>query len=107
MSEPRIGARARVQVDLATPEQGGRTRPVASGYRPLCFVAGPNGTVATIGLCKLELEGELAPGKSAPGTISFDESVSGDVRSLVKVGSNISLAEGNHIIGSARVLDVI
>jgi translation elongation factor EF-Tu-like GTPase len=106
MSEPMYGITLTVHVELLTPETGGRTRPIQSGYRPLCVTRKPDGTQVVIGLCELQLDKEIYPGDSGDGRLSFAVDVSEEVRSMVTVGARFQLAEGNHPIGSAEVRDI-
>lgn len=101
-----IGITLTVHVDLLTPENGGRTRPILSGYRPLCVMRKPDEKQVVIGLCELQLANQIYPGDSGDGRLSFSVDVSDLVRSLVTVGARFLLAEGNRPIGSAEVRDI-
>jgi hypothetical protein len=104
MSDPKIGARLRVEIRLLPSNQEGRSTPIANGYRPLCVFAGEDGSETVVGLCQLELAGKLMPGGVGEGTLGFAPEVSDLVRSLLRVGSEFGLAEGREVIGTARVL---
>jgi len=103
MSGPTFGLTLDVSVDLLPTDGGGRIQPIASGYRPLCVIAAPDGDERIIGLCELRLDDPIAPGKSGGGRLRFDVAVSDDVRALLRVGSRFDLAEGAKRIGSAEV----
>jgi hypothetical protein len=64
-----------------------------------------NRTIA-IGLSELMLSDELQPGSSGVGTLMFHRNVSDMVMALLGPGSQFSLAEGNHIVASAEVLEM-
>jgi hypothetical protein len=100
---PTFGFSIQVHIDLLRPIDGGRSTSITSGYRPLCIFDKADGVRTIIGLCELDLDGELAPGESRQGRLSFDVAVSEEVRALVRVGSKFGLAEGPHRIGSAEV----
>jgi hypothetical protein len=98
-----VGISLDVHLDLLPSNAGGRSHPIATGYRPLCVIKGPGGDERIFGLCELQLDGQLAPGDSGEGRLSFDISVSDEVRALLRVGSRFLLAEGARQIGSAEV----
>lgn len=106
MRERHIGLVLTVQIDLLAADQGGRTRQIQSGYRPLCLIRNSIGNEVTIGLCEVEMHGELPSGRSGEGRLLFDGRVSDLVMSLLSVGSHFSLAEGTHRIGYATVLAI-
>lgn len=108
MSSTTSGLTVKAQVQLLTPDRGGRTQPVISGYRPLCFIDGEDGYRAIIGLCELRLTRvpALQPGESGDGTLIFLPSVADEARAALTVGSTISLGEGTRIIGFAQVVEV-
>jgi translation elongation factor EF-Tu-like GTPase len=106
LGELPIGVTLRADIRLSSPDQGGRTKPVLSGYRPLCIARRDDGTEEVVGLCQLEIADELLPGTSGEGKLLFAPAVSDAVKSLLKVGSEFSLAEGKRIVGSAWVIEV-
>jgi len=106
MERPNFGLTLAVRIDLLATAQGGRIRPVGSGYRPICLIPVTDGPDAMVGLCELSLDNPLTPGEIGPGRLKFDRAVSELVRSLVRVGSQFALAEGNHPIGHAEVREI-
>ena len=106
MPERAIGIVLTVHIELLPAERGGRTRPIRSGYRPVCVVVDTVGDEVSIGLCELEMTGELPSGQSGDGRLLFGADVSDLVRSLLDVGSCFWLAEGSHRIGCASVLAI-
>ena len=105
MSGQKIGARVRVEIRLLPSGEGGRSSPIVDGYRPLCLIADADGSETVVGLCQLELVGELMPGGTGEGTLAFAPEVSDLVRSLVRVGSKFGLAEGRKVVGAARAIE--
>lgn len=104
MSGLRFDARLRVEIRLLSPNDGGRSTPIVDGYRPLCVLAGEGRSETVVGLCQLELAGELMPGNIGEGTLAFAPEASEVVRSRLREGSEFELAEGHKVIGTARVL---
>ncbi len=104
-ARPDFAVSLKVRLRLVPPEDGGRKTPIRSGYRPLSLVKDRDRTI-TIGLSELMLSDELQPGSSGVGTLMFHRDVSDMVMSLLGPGSQFSLAEGNHIVASAEVLEV-
>jgi translation elongation factor EF-Tu-like GTPase len=100
-----FAATLRVELRLLGADEGGRTRPVSSGYRPLCQFTRPEGEVATVGMCQLELidVAELKPGESAQGLLRFAPGLEDLVRELAQTSAEVALAEGRRIVGRARV----
>jgi hypothetical protein len=100
-------ARFRVRVHLRPPSEGGRRRPVPSGYR--CnFRLGPpsaDGRQAYVdGVLYFDDAAEVAPGSSAIGRVApaLPSSWAG-----VAVGSSIELCEGPNTVGTAEVLGLL
>lgn len=58
-------------------------------------------------MCELELSNELPPGSSGIGVLRFAPSVSEAVKAIITLGSSFDLAEGNRVIGSAHVLEIV
>jgi hypothetical protein len=106
VSSPDIGLVLTVRVDLFKSEAGGRSRPIETGYRPICRFPDRYEHETVVGLCELELPEPLNPGTSGEGRLSFDAAVSGQVRSLISRGSRFVLAEGPNVIGAAHVLGI-
>jgi hypothetical protein len=104
-ARPDFGVSLKVRLRLVPPEDGGRKTPIRSGSRPLSLIKDGNRTIA-IGLSELMLSDELQPGSSGVGTLMFHRDVSEMVMSLLGPGSQFSLAEGNHIVASAEVLEM-
>lgn len=102
------GFTVKVAIELLTPDRGGRTQPIMNGYRPLCIIDTENSHRTIIGLCELQLTRTLAlqPGESGDGTLTFLQSVAGEARAVLTMGSEVSLGEGTRIIGFARVVGV-
>jgi hypothetical protein len=100
---PEFGLSLDVRVELLPPGAGGRSTPIASGYRPLCLIGSPGTDEQVFGLCELVLAEPLAPGNSGDGHLSFDTAISDDVRPLLRVGSRFDLAEGLRRVGSVQV----
>jgi translation elongation factor EF-Tu-like GTPase len=107
MSE-KFGFTIRVRLAMLSRDKGGKARPILSGYRPLCVIRNLDGSDTTIGLCELQLcEGpSLAPGDTAEVLIRFHEDVADLAKRLLMVGTDFNLAEGAHIFGLARVLQL-
>jgi hypothetical protein len=101
MSQPEFGVTLDLLLD-ARPNHGGRSRPIVDDFRPLCIIDGRNGE-STIGLCELHLDAPISPGESGVGRLSFDVTVSEDVRELLRVGSVFDLAEGRRRIARVEV----
>lgn len=95
-----------VRVDLLATDLGGLAHPISSGYRPLCVVTRPDGSVIVAGLCELQLDAELAPGASASGKLVFDDEVFSELRRNIGPGSAFALAEGQRRIATAVVESV-
>jgi len=102
MPLPRVGVTLDLHIDMRSTAAGGRQSPIADGYRPVCVIDGPNGE-AMIGLCELQLNHPVSPGNSGIGRLSFDISVSEQIRGLLHVGSRFALAEGPRRIAEAEV----
>jgi hypothetical protein len=98
-----MGLTLRVEIHLLTAAEGGRTTPVGGGYRPLCVVGAEGDAKTIIGLCQLEMNGELAPGGTGQADLVFAAEVSDLTRSLLAIGSTFGLAEGPYVIGEATV----
>ncbi len=106
MGEPQFATRFKIAIHLVSAEEGGRTQTVRSGYRPLCVVR-RQGRDETIGLCELDLVGELQPGTSGTAILGFAPEVTEHARSALTPGSKFDLAEGNRVIGSAEVIAIV
>lgn len=104
MSGQKIDARLPVEIRLLSSDEGGLSTPIAEGYRPLCVIAGEDGSETVVGLCQLEVAGELMPGQVGEGTLAFAPGVSELVRSLLRAGFEFGLAEGRKVVGTARAL---
>jgi translation elongation factor EF-Tu-like GTPase len=98
----------RVELHLLSTDEGGRTTPVSSGYRPLCQFTRPDKTVVTVGMCQLELVEveEVKPGESARGLLKFAPGLEDMVRDLAEVSPDVALTEGARVVGTAHVTAV-
>lgn len=103
---PDIGVSLTVRVRLLDAEQGGVLLSLVSGYRPLCIVPDAEHGPVTIGLCQLTLDQPLLPGRCGTGRLAFDRAVEAQVRTLLPLGTRFSLAEGSHLIATAKVVHV-
>ena len=106
MHRPELGLTLFVRIELLTTAQGGRTRPIDSGYRPICLIPVTDGPDAKVGLCEVSLDSPLRPGESGVGRMKFARAVSEHVGSLLRVGSRLTLAEGTHPIGHAEIQEM-
>ena len=86
---PHSGCRA--ELYLLAAGEGGRARPIRSGYRPQLFV-GATDVTAT-----LELGSELAPGARAEVQLRFDRPVA------LETGVRFALREGGKTVGAGVV----
>jgi hypothetical protein len=100
MTRPHFGVTLAIRIDALPSGSRGALR---SGLRPLCRVTTPDGDDVVIGLCELELAHPVHPGGAGDGRLSFDIAVSDLVRSLIRAGSRLTLAEGNTPIATAEV----
>jgi translation elongation factor EF-Tu-like GTPase len=96
-----------VDIRLLSTAEGGRRESIADGYRPLCLIDSPSGEDLVIGLCELELATDIRPGDTGTGRLKFDREVAEQVTSVLPVGSEFRLAEGQEPIGSAVVKSVV
>lgn len=58
----------------------------------------------TIGLCELETPVPIEPGRGGRGTLIFDERVASEALQAAKEGVAFEMAEGDHVVATARVL---
>jgi elongation factor Tu len=86
---PHRGGRA--ELFLLTAREGGRVRPVRSGYRPQFFFGGTDVTGT------LELEIDIAPGDHAEARFALDRAVA------IEAGMRFTLREGGRTIGAGVV----
>src|SRR5436309_3105903 len=93
-----------VRIQLLMAAEGGRTTPVAGGYRPLCVLPAPDGSASYLGLCQLELADSIPPGGAATARLRFHDDVADIVREHLRPGAIFKFAEGPRIIGNAAVL---
>jgi hypothetical protein len=105
MSRPPFALRLRVEIRLASTDEGGRKGPIADGYRPLCVIEDAKLGRTVIGMCELELARELSPGDVGEGVLGFAAVVADLVKSVLSTGSIFTLAEGNHDVATATVLE--
>ncbi len=84
----------RAELFLMTSAEGGRARPIRTGYRPQLFV-GATDVTAT-----LELEQELAPGAHATVGFTLDKPIA------LQHGVRFALREGGRTIGAGVVVGV-
>jgi hypothetical protein len=103
----RFGLTLLVQLHLLGTQEGGRSNPISSGYRPLCEFSGVPGSGPTVGLCEVALmDGEtLAPGATGRAWLQFAPAVAGLVRSLAAASHEVLILEGNRIVGRAIVME--
>ncbi len=59
-----------------------------------------------IGLMRVRLNGEIAPGDSGIATLEFHADVGELARSKLPIGTDVGLAEGPKVVARARVIDV-
>jgi elongation factor Tu len=88
---PHGGGRA--ELFLLSAKEGGRARPVRSGYRPQFFFGGTDVTGT------LELEIDIAPGDHANVLFALDRPVG------IEPGMRFTLREGGRTIGAGIVID--
>jgi translation elongation factor EF-Tu-like GTPase len=105
MNEPNIGLCVRAELHLLSTEDGGRTTPIRDNYRPLCVVGDGNDEMM-IGLMRVRLEGELAPGHSGMVKLEFHTDVADLARARLLPGAEFALAEGKRVVALAHVIDV-
>jgi elongation factor Tu len=89
--EPHRACRA--ELYLLAAGEGGRARPIRSGYRPQLFV-GATDVTATI-------HGELAPGQRGEAEVALDRPIA------LEVGVRFALREGGRTIGAGVVTTVM
>ncbi len=94
-----------VRVRLLPTELGGRTGPILTDYRPSWDLGNTWLGEATINDGRVSLEGcaELAPGAEGLARV---EPLAPEFWGGVRVGSVISMQEGNRVVGHATVLSV-
>lgn len=107
MAASDINLRFQVQIHLLAPDEGGRPTPIITGYRPVCLATDEAQVETAIGLCELELHGEVRPGETGEGVLGFSAAVSDLARTLLSVGSEVALAEGRQVVGKATVVAVL
>jgi elongation factor Tu len=86
---PRL--RCRAELYLLAAKEGGRAKPIRTGYRPQLFVG------ATDVTARLELGADLAPGDRAEVELAFDRPVA------IETGVRFALREGGRTIGAGVV----
>ncbi|MGQ0744346.1 MAG: hypothetical protein ACT4OS_08450 [Acidimicrobiales bacterium] len=106
MSAPPLGAYIRAQLRMKPTDDGGRSRPIASGYRPNCWLGGftADGERAYYdAVVYLESADALEPGLSA--LIRLQPAFP-DLWNDVTRGSVIDVCEGSRIVGEATVVEL-
>ena len=87
-------ARCRAELYLLTAKEGGRAKPIRTGYRPQLFVGAIDVTA------KLETLAELAPGGRAEVVLALDRAIA------LEPGVRFALREGGKTIGAGVVTAV-
>lgn len=100
------GAFIRAELSLRTTAEGGRRRPVVSGYRPNFWIGhlSRGKRVYNDGMILLEGIEQLEPGSSAIARI---QPALPDLWSHMMVGTTIDVCEGSRVVGTARVIEVM
>lgn len=99
MRDTGVVLRYRVLLRLLTREEGGRSRGIASGYRPSW--RGPRKPDHNDAEVRLDDAGELEPGNEAAAWVTpfADDLWIG----RVDVGDELEMLEGNRLVGRAKV----
>ncbi len=87
-------ARCRAELYLLTAKEGGRAKPIRTGYRPQLFVGAIDVTA------KLETMADLAPGGRAEVDLALDRAIA------LEPGVRFALREGGKTIGAGVVTTV-
>ena len=87
---------------LLTPEQGGRTTPVSSGYRPNHLVKPGYLTSGTHHYVSTE---EIPPGGTALGSITFITPEA--YPHCLAVGQVVLVQEGGRLVGEAKITRIL
>ncbi|RUL74526.1 hypothetical protein [Dyella choica] len=99
----RMHVLARVQM-IAT-KDGGRSGPVATGYRSNSTFHGANGLVSCIGQFELEDNRWIYPGDLAEIIVSFRNGT--DLANVIQAGRKWSIHEGGKLVGYGEVLALL
>jgi hypothetical protein len=106
MPAPPLAAFIRAELRMKSTEEGGRRRPISSGYRCNCWFGGltPTGERSYHdAVIHLETTESLEPGSSSLVRLqpAFPDSWSG-----LTVGSVIDVCEGSRVVGEATVVEL-
>jgi hypothetical protein len=84
-------------------------KPKRSGYRPLWRIPRPGGEPYLVGLNQMELvdRSELKPGETAIANWVFFRQAQGHIEDHLKPGAVFEICDGNHRVGSVRVVEVV
>lgn len=96
----------RVQLQMRRTEDGGRHRPIHSGYRPNCWIGRTTATGEreySDAVVFLESAAVLHPGEVATARLQPARPESWE---MVDVGSRVDVCEGHRVIAEAEVLDL-
>ena len=101
-SNPEI-LRVRASIRVLTAEEGGRTMPVFSGYRPDHNFGGPENRLMYMGV--IEFDGEPnEPGKTKEVEIRFLSGLG--LRELLCRGRKQRIQEGNILVAQGEIIEV-
>lgn len=106
MSSPPLAAFIQAELRLTPTDDGGRSRPISSGYRCNCWLGGlTEGGDRTYNDAVIYLESaeELRPGSSA---IARLQPAFPDLWTDVAIGDVIDVCEGSRIVGQATVIEL-
>lgn len=90
-----VAAHTQITAEVSLAAEGGRSTPVADGYRPLLSVY----TASVSGVLKLG-DAQLAPGAKATVPIELEEPV------VLSVGDALDLTEAGRAVGTATVVSI-
>ncbi len=99
-------AHIRASLRLQPTEEGGRKRPIRTGYRPNCMIFSADGSrdeEYRDAVVHLESGDSLGPGEST--TVRLQPALP-DGWSAVAPGTRIDLCEGDRVIGTATVTEL-
>lgn len=105
MNEIPMSAFVRARLSLKGTEEGGRSRPIATGYRPSFWLGAIVNGERAYSDAAVYLEGieQLEPGETA--VVRLRPSLPDDWRDI-EVGSEIELCEGRRVLGVATVVEL-
>jgi hypothetical protein len=98
-----------VEIRLLPPEAGGRTLPVISGYRPIFKLQRRDKEELMVGLSELVVPDgtSIEPGGSGRAIVLTAPQARDILVENIGVGDYVQLCEGTHVVGEAKVVELL